>query len=525
MGYHFHFQDKHIQDYDLFIIVNDHEVSCVKTIALEISQTLFSFYAGQEFDEKQKEQLTFTCEIPIFQDKEENYLNTLSMLLSGQDIVVVDSNYWFLKRTSEILDIKILSDFLAQCKFVEKDFDDLIQLEQDILSIPKKSIQSCVHSILNNFETFGPNVVFNLLIDICIIRPRLIHEVTELTELLCQSESFNELFQTFLLVELKKIFILYGDLAKLEIICFFATKFLHKFDIIKYQILKIISFYYRCKVNIPFFYRLCQIHLIENLEYSNSDKDYFPNEITFAIYTDNIDLLQFYSCQTSFDINKKIPEHYHSLSHVVNNECSYLEFAAFYSSVKCFKFLLINHATISEKLPKFAVAGGNPEIIHLCEQNNLSFNDTIDVAIAYNHPDLIEWLIETKNITVKPDEIFNICIRFSNFSIFDYFMKEIKLSVKNVLMVLAERGNLILGQIIKKYFYSQFLQELNGNTNDKNLITPLHIACENGNTEFVKFLLMEPTVDIYATTPSLITVFLIYLNGVFIFIHRIISNF
>ena len=58
-----------------------------------------------------------------------------------------------------------------------------------------------------------------------------------------------------------------------------------------------------------------------------------------------------------------------------------IEYAAFYGSVKIFKYLLLMKIEKNRYLALFAVAGGNNEIIHICEQNKCDFRNAIKIAI------------------------------------------------------------------------------------------------------------------------------------------------
>ena len=51
--------------------------------------------------------------------------------------------------------------------------------------------------------------------------------------------------------------------------------------------------------------------------------------------------------------------------------------SAFLGSIKCFKYLMMNGDEINEDTCRFAVAGGNNEIIHLCEQKGLQFDNCL----------------------------------------------------------------------------------------------------------------------------------------------------
>ena len=54
----------------------------------------------------------------------------------------------------------------------------------------------------------------------------------------------------------------------------------------------------------------------------------------------------------------------------------YLNYAAAFGSVKCFKYLILNHDSIDEKTFEFAVYGGNNEIIKIVDQNSSSLTAT-----------------------------------------------------------------------------------------------------------------------------------------------------
>lgn len=76
----------------------------------------------------------------------------------------------------------------------------------------------------------------------------------------------------------------------------------------------------------------------------------------------------------------------------IQSEGTLLETAALFGSIKCFKFLVMNDEKISENVCKFAVMGGNIEIIHLCENEGLKFDDCLIHAVQYHRFEIFEWL-------------------------------------------------------------------------------------------------------------------------------------
>ena len=81
-----------------------------------------------------------------------------------------------------------------------------------------------------------------------------------------------------------------------------------------------------------------------------------------------------------------------------------------------FKYLLLNFNQNFNDLAKYAVAGGNVEIIRLCDQNHFNFNDTLYIALSFRRNDIAQWIIENnkdENHT-SMTSILDYCIRVCN---------------------------------------------------------------------------------------------------------------
>lgn len=119
---------------------------------------------------------------------------------------------------------------------------------------------------------------------------------------------------------------------------------------------------------------------------------------------------------------------------------SLLEIAAFFGSIKIFKFLLINNATIRKnELREMALYGGNSEIIRLCQQHDIAFDvkfgnlnefnvqtdAPILIAIKMHNFKLLRWLIEDNEIDIKysPFDPISYALRCSNFLAFYYLLR------------------------------------------------------------------------------------------------------
>lgn len=141
------------------------------------------------------------------------------------------------------------------------------------------------------------------------------------------------------------------------------------------------------------------------------------NEIAALIRTDDLDgFLSFISKNADFNLNGEIPFSIYE-RHDILNGCNYVQYAAFYSSLKIFKYLLTQKVDLTNAIYNFAFAGGDFEIIHLCDElvqietkkdSSQSFrlpfvlNATrvipYETAIKYHHHEILQWIYETKKV-------------------------------------------------------------------------------------------------------------------------------
>ena len=70
-------------------------------------------------------------------------------------------------------------------------------------------------------------------------------------------------------------------------------------------------------------------------------------------------------------------------------------FCAFLGSLKVFKYMVMNHADIESDLIVYAIAGGNLEIVHTCQQLECEINlSSFEFAIRYFRTDIFVWLAD-----------------------------------------------------------------------------------------------------------------------------------
>jgi hypothetical protein len=82
----------------------------------------------------------------------------------------------------------------------------------------------------------------------------------------------------------------------------------------------------------------------------------------------------------------------------VSGAITYIEAAALYGAVKCFKFLLLNNVDTSN-CASAALAGGSSEILHILEQNNFDFSGLEMIALIYRNDEIFDWLTKGTYLT------------------------------------------------------------------------------------------------------------------------------
>ncbi|KAH0793109.1 cask-interacting protein (caskin) 1,2 [Histomonas meleagridis] len=121
-----------------------------------------------------------------------------------------------------------------------------------------------------------------------------------------------------------------------------------------------------------------------------------PSELSKIIRNDDIGKLQVMSGQQNFDIDQEIaPSLYEKNSYVNKEGISLINYAAYFGSPKCFKYLMDKGAKLINT-SKYASAGGNLEIIKLCEQRRLLFKSSYKASIRFHRNEVFQYLYTKK---------------------------------------------------------------------------------------------------------------------------------
>ena len=82
----------------------------------------------------------------------------------------------------------------------------------------------------------------------------------------------------------------------------------------------------------------------------------------------------------------------------------YLNYAARFGSIKIVRYLLMNNLKGNPDLNEDAIISGNSEVIRLLQQNGVSYDGCLNIAISYHHHEICDWLIDNnfcEDVTVS----------------------------------------------------------------------------------------------------------------------------
>ena len=164
------------------------------------------------------------------------------------------------------------------------------------------------------------------------------------------------------------------------------------------------------------------------------------------------------------------------------NKSNFLDIAAYYGSIKSFKFLLTNDFPLSNYVLRFAVAGGNEEIIDLLSNNNITISyECLQLSIYYHR----------YNIFNKIQNYYDIDISAAICS-FNY---DILISYENLIFKTFEESKFMYICCISenfmflKYFYNQY------NDSNKDMEDIIWYAAETQKEENKKQAIISIYID------------------------------
>ena len=174
------------------------------------------------------------------------------------------------------------------------------------------------------------------------------------------------------------------------------------------------DFYFYCPLDYDI---ICNMSDDQKIQARNTL--YSINPIVQLIKDDNIDAFQDFISKNNYDIEKSIPHSSFEI-HIQLLNAKPIEYAAYFGSINCFKFLLMKDNNINYiNLLVFAFCGGNIDIIHIIE--NESHNESIKsnhkllyCAILFMNNDLIDYVVHSYHIKIDAESYIK-CIYASNY--------------------------------------------------------------------------------------------------------------
>lgn len=147
------------------------------------------------------------------------------------------------------------------------------------------------------------------------------------------------------------------------------------------------------------------------------ENGYFPGSIEEAIANDDLDKLIDMMKQTtiSYDTNINYNIFYHS--HVVEKNMTLIEYSAFCSSVKVFKYFInmLNEAEINQLtnhcvcIPYLATYSNCFEILKISEQYGVDISVSLFCASCFYKHEILNWLIEEKDMNIESYSFNYLC--------------------------------------------------------------------------------------------------------------------
>lgn len=493
---------------DGYLIINEFKIKIIKKFAIYCSKKIHDIYISEK-NINNDFLSDVNIKIPVENDNQsydvlltKDNLAFLQSFLCMKTLIITKDNIDFLKFISNKLEICLLSNALD---IYEESIKDniassiesvkILKDDENIQRLLEKYLQendpNIIKSLLHNIKELqiGDHYLCQLFTNFCISYPKNINKLITLIKEMDKTSSFINFLNDSMKIPLFQH-------EKQNILNFVSDYEKQKDQLSINSILQSIR-----NDNINEFQRITSLN--PNFDYNINIREIFSKEL---IFVNKIALFA--------NINDLFDED------IDNYQINYLDYSAFFGSIKIFKFLLMKKIEMNRFITFFAIAGGNIEIIHLCEQNKCNFKNALKIAIMYRRNELIDWLIESINIDNFESCINDIisfhqndlllkyinqknhektiqqliakCITYDNYQLFLFLndVEKIDLKVKyeknkcNILSLLSSYNN--------RKFYEFLFNQLDSKSilEEKDIygLTAAHFAAKSGNLRLLKYL-------------------------------------
>ena len=135
--------------------------------------------------------------------------------------------------------------------------------------------------------------------------------------------------------------------------------------------------------------------------------------IEYSIKYDDLNMLKYFTSLPSFQKDQQIDWGYIEWSSKPHS-LSMISVSAFFGSINCFKYLMLNGFSINLAVARSAVRGGNFDIIHECHHHVQDISSCMIDASSFMRFDVFEW-ISSISTNIEPESILTHSIRVISF--------------------------------------------------------------------------------------------------------------
>ena len=212
-------------------------------------------------------------------------------------------------------------------------------------------------------------------------------------------------------------------------------------------------------------------HFLDKKSLNELKNIYKADTIEFAIKNDDIDGIKKWlnKQRNSNDalVKKTIKIDSNSPLYIANRNmetANLLHIAAFFGSVKTFKYLVSNRLRIDEKCCPLVIASGNIELINLVEKQGMKFTNCFETALKFHRNDIADWLLTNFQ-----------CEKIPMYKCIEYFNLEAFLFLKGNGFDINEPFTITRGILNKRFTFTSITKAA-----DDNVIDFVKIVVENG---------------------------------------------
>ncbi|OHT03023.1 hypothetical protein TRFO_29679 [Tritrichomonas foetus] len=246
------------------------------------------------------------------------------------------------------------------------------------------------------------------------------------------------------------------------------------------------------------------------------NSDYCLEVIRNDDYDQFIDLLR----KNCFDFTSNIPKNIYMINEhfVPDDNITYIDYAAFYGSLKIFKFMILEVPYIPKLTQILALNGGHSEIIHILEEK-LGKNSYADLKYLsfsnifnFHRYNVISYLRDVHNFTFPPCALA-ISVCYYNFKFTKEIFEDNKDNIEELLSEPDEFGWHSIhwasrnGNTLMIKFLLSFKDKIDVNRKTDNGTSALLLACQHMNLEIVKLLCNCKDIDLNCKDPTGFTPF------------------